>query len=463
MVEYQTFIEAKEEILEFYNKRGLKQSFEICTDSRKYKRGQCFIAIKGDNFDGIQFLEEIIQQNCPLFICQMSDEAIEQVEKYSISHSSTQFIIVKNSVKYIQDLATLHRQKWSGEIIALTGSNGKTTTKEMLFHFMNGLFPGKVIATQGNLNNHLGVPFTLFRIQNETKYVILEMGTNHPGEIKVLCDIAVPNHGTITNIGESHLEFFKTKENVLIEKSELFHAIMKNGDGKFVLNCEDPLLISLEKKYPGKKLIKFQNDENYLVQKNSNYAFQIRAEVVDLKNDHLVGRHNFLNLAQSYLLVHSLFPKEKNKLQKLISTFKPTLGRSVFQEKKGIIFFSDAYNANPSSMRASLRGFKEYLIQKSISEDKALYIIGDMNELGDLAPELHKEIGAFVKSLGVLNPIFVGRYSKYLMDGYKDNLCIVYESKEELEQNLSNLLIGKDHVFLKASRSLQLESIIDIT
>jgi len=437
--------------------------YDLCFDSRKMQGGQGFFALRGENFDASSFIPQVLKNKCPLIISE-DTPAIPELAK---NHPDTCIIICENSTTYLQELAHLHMLEWKSEdpkriIIGITGSNGKTTTKEMLSHFLSAAFPGKVIYTQGNLNNHIGVPFTLLSAQKEHQILIVEMGTNHPGEIKVLCDLAKPDAGIITSIGPAHLEFFGTVDNIFLEKKNLFDSVVENtqGLGHFLLNKEDPYLARIK---PSKGLKTFgESEADFKISlSDQKVTIDLITEKIILENANLIGAHNFRNLVASFLLAFSLYPKEKEKFIVAAKSFIPTSNRSSWIEKGNKKFFLDAYNANPGSMKASIEGFVQYLKKSGIPISECFFILGDMNELGENAPGLHQEIGQILKNLQVLNVAFIGRYGEHYSRGFGEGKNI-FDSKKSFEKEWDFISKKFNYFFIKASRSLQLESILDI-
>jgi len=436
----------------------------ISTDSRSYISGDIFVALVGENFDGSKYLSQVHNDGAKILVC--CDNKSNREICNSLSEVTV--IFVKDTIQFVQELANAHIKDWQSErphqrkIIAITGSNGKTTNKEMLFHLIESIRPGKVLCTYKNLNNHLGVPFTIFKIDNEIDYAIIEMGTNHPGEIKALCDIAVPNMGMITNIGAAHLEFLKDLEGVFKEKRNLFDGVMANtnSNGVFVVNCDDLYLKNLD---GGTNLIKFgkEKNSNLIYSWNNNQiSFKLNDKKIILKNENILGEHNFSNLLACFLMASQVFPNEIDKLIAACESFSAKDNRSLWIKYENKKIFLDAYNANPSSMHASLKAFMDYIKQNNIDQQDCLIILGDMNELGDQTDMFHAEIGNLAKLLGALNPIFIGRYSQFYKNGFKAD-CLALETIEEFKNDYwSQLIKFKKYIFIKGSRSLQLESLI---
>lgn len=412
--------------------------FQVSTDTRTIKPGDLYIALKGDNFDGANFCDQAIDAGASLTI--------------SSNPSSKNNISVPDSLLFFQDFARERIKEWkkldgNNVVIGITGSNGKTTTKEMLYHLLAYVYGEKVHCTQGNFNNHIGVPLTINRLENSHTISIIEMGTNHKGEIKTLADIGLPDAGIITQIGDSHLEFLIDRAGVFEEKSALFHSVKKNKKkGVFVIDGEDPYL---------QKLKLDQEDVSVLVKNFQGDSIQTSET---LENSNILGRHNFKNLSMAFELAVALFPKHKPDFINAAKTFRPKFNRSSWTEYDGARVFLDAYNANPSSMRASVESFVEFINLKGVPLKDVCFILGDMNELGENAHSFHKEIGELLKSLKVENAIFVGQYSDSYNSGFS-KVTKQFNSAEELKNSFENSF---PYLFVKGSRSLQLESIFAI-
>jgi len=343
-------------------------------------------------------------------------------------------------------------------VFAISGSNGKTTHKEMLFHLLDAAMPGGVVATEKNHNNHLGVPLTLLRIAPDTKICVLELGSNHPGEIKVLCDIARPEAGLVTNIGATHLEFFGTEEAVFHEEGFLASALTR---GPFFKNLDDKFLATLAPQVP---VLTFSReraaDLRFEIAASSVRVISAEGEVV-LSNEALTGAHNFGNLATAWGIASVLFPRLRDEFTRAAGTFRPTPNRSEWKRFSDRDVYLDAYNANPSSMKVAVEGFFEKLAQLSVGEADALLVLGDMNELGERAPEYHAEVGEFLRRWPRARYVFVGRFAQSYVKGLGAGNC--YSAASELAPEFIKMTRGATHVFIKGSRSLQLESLLAIT
>jgi len=428
----------------FLLKQGVKK-VKICTDSRAFQYTEAFVCLKGEKFDGAAFLDPILPLGSPLVIYNQTEENELIIAKHRQNFPKTYFHPVPDTLLYLQEVSAIHRKVWQdkgGVVIGITGSNGKTTTKEMLYHLLNGVIPGQVVATDGNFNNHIGVPLTLSRIDDRHKIAIVEMGTNHPGEIEFLCTLANPQHGILTSVGRAHLEFLKDLDGVLNEKGALYRWVKKNN-GKVVVNGDDEKLATLAK---DKKVIG--------VKKNA---------AKKIKNENIVGEHNLINLALTYTLSLELFPDREEFLKEVAKGFAPRTNRSSLIKFGDATLFLDAYNANPDSMKKSLIGFIEYLKDKKVALKDTLFVLGDMNELGNDAPAFHQEMGTLLNDLKVPNAVFIGRFAHHYLETYKGkNRRSFPTSKEFYSEFHSWALKEFKYFFLKASRSVQLENLVDM-
>ena len=443
-----------------------KKEFElkINTDSRSFQAGETFVALVGDNFDAFNYIEGVLNQGALVVVAGHTQERADLFNALSVLYPKTLFITVTDTLLFIQELATVHMEVWkkadsSRIVIGVTGSNGKTTHKEMIYFLMNEVLPGKVLATKGNLNNHIGVPLTIFRLGKKHKVAIIEMGMNHSGEIKVLCDIAKPQHGMITNIGAAHIEFLKTMENIFKEKGTLYDSVVKNskGNGIFVVNGDDQYLRKL-KKTPGLTTYGEKNGDIKIAINEGEIVFNMNKTSVLINNKNIFEHHNLKNLAGTAIFAMKLFPKKIKLIEAAASKYQqPSMSRSQWENN----IFLDAYNANPSSMRVSLDSFVTIMKNKDVSLDDCYFILGDMNELGEHAAPMHKEIAAHVKELGIKNVTFLGRYREFYKEGYP-NPTSNYLTKEEFRDEWIKIRKSYKFIFIKASRSLQLESLMKV-
>ena len=436
----------------------------INTDSRTFRSGETFIALEGENFDGFNYIKSVLEKGASAVVFTDNPNRQEEVANLVAKYPATQFIFTTSSLAFLQELASEHIKAWRSQkserkIIGITGSNGKTTHKEMVYFLLQSLSGSKVLATKGNLNNHIGVPLTIFRLTDEHDIAVIEMGMNHPGEIAELCAIAHPEHGMITNIGPAHIEFMKTIENIFIEKSSLYKSVLQNagGSGSFVVNADDPFLKRLEKsaglttygEESGEVKIKIVGDE---------ISFNFNSKPVLIKNRNILEHHNLKNLAGTTLLALKLYPDKVNEIIKAASLYEqPNMNRSQWIEH----IFLDAYNANPSSMKVSLDSFISVVRGKSVDLADCYFVLGDMNELGEFARELHIEIAQHLKRHGVGNVCFIGRFKEFYLEGFGPS-ARSYLNKEDFYGEWKSIRKKYKYVFIKASRSLQLETLMSI-
>ena len=375
-----------EQIYQYYSRKYL-----VSTDSRKIEEGCVFVALKGERFDGNDFAYQVAKEN--IAACVIADRKdLPQHER---------LFIVDDSLSTLQELARLHREKCNIPIIGITGTNGKTTTKELTAAVLSKKY--NLIYTQGNFNNHLGLPLTVLRIKPDTEMAVVEMGANHPNEIAQLCSIANPDFGIITNIGKAHLEGFGSFEGVVKTKNELYDFI-RDKKGKAFVNHDNELLMNLSKDIDSKTYGKDDKANVKASIVSSNPYLIIDWEGKQIKTN-LVGDYNFENVMAA-ITTGCYFNIEKELIIDAIENYRPTNNRSQFikSEKNEIVM--DAYNANPVSMHHSIKNFR------NISSNNTLLILGDMRELGKEAEREHQTIVALIKELKFEDVILVGEEFK---------------------------------------------------
>lgn len=399
----------------------------ICTDTRKVEDKNIFFAIKGANFDGNSFAEEALQKGCSFAV-------IDNFEQ----KKDDRYIVVKNVLDTLQELARYHREKLNCPVIGITGTNGKTTTKELILAVLSSQF--KTIATKGNLNNHIGVPLTLLSTPLDTELLIVEMGANHQGEISQLCKIASPDYGIITNIGKAHLEGFGDYDGVIKAKSELYQYIEKKEGWVFV-NEKDELLLSLSE-----NLNRIAYGKNCAISScNPFVTLEYKQHIISSK---MVGKYNYDNIVAACCIGEYFGVTSKN-YKKSIESYQPTNNRSqVEKTQRGNTLILDAYNANPSSMLASINAFKE------LEGTKKTVILGDMLELGDDSIKEHQEIIDHLKQSDIFTIYLVGSEFQKTKHNY---LC--FNSVKELGHYLEKNALSENSILLKGSRKLQLEKL----
>lgn len=440
---------------------NLSEDFDvdISTDTRSIVENQTFLGIEGEKFKPLSFLEKITDTK--LVIC----EDNEFNRKLSKIFKEKSYVFVENSIKYLQNIGTFISKKFinsGGSIIAICGSNGKTTTKEMLFHIMKNN-NDNIVCTQKNNNNHIGVPLTLLNIKSSTQYCILELGSNHPGEIKTLCEIAQPNIGVTTNIGDTHLEFFGSRAEVFKDEGFLYHWIKDSSykNKKFFLNNDDEFLNSLPKNDSFVVSYGKMGDDYKLHCTSSSGQVDLNGVKYVLANECVTGEHNFFNLCLATIISKELMGGEISKFSGYANSFRPTTNRSEWISLTNSKVFLDAYNANPSSMEVAIKAFCEKMLDESVPNNESVLILGDMNELGEDSSNFHEKIGSFLKEQKINNAIFVGRFASDYNKGF-ENKGFEFNSVSDLVEKMPNILNKYKRIFIKGSRSLQLESILDI-
>ena len=406
-------------------------------DSRKIVSNQLFFALKGEIVDGHKYVDNVIKrENC---------YAVIDNPDYKINERT---ILVNDVIKELQNLAIHYRKHLNVPVFGLTGSNGKTTTKELLATVMDLKF--KIHFTQGNYNNHLGVPLTILSAPPDIEFLIIEMGANHIGEIKELCTIADPDYGLITNIGYAHIEGFGSIDGVLKGKSELYDHI-ENKRGVLFFNHLDD---TLKKRLPsGVESIAYPNSS--LEVKSDNLGLKL-----NLTNDEkcfkspLFGIYNKINI-QAAFSVGDYFGIDKKEMVIALSNYNPKMNRSEFVELGSTQFIKDAYNANPSSMRLSIESFHELE-----SKREKVIILGDMKELGNDREEMHLDLYNYVSEFDLIKVITVGSIFKSVLTDEKN----VFGDVEELKSHFSSKMdYFKDKIILlKGSRSIRLEEFLSL-
>ena len=357
----------------------------VSTDTRKIEEQSMFFALKGDNFDANSFAKEALQKGAKYVIIDNAN--------FKINNTT---ILVEDVLKCLQDLANYHRKQLKTVLIGLTGSNGKTTTKELINAVLSSKF--KTIATIGNLNNHIGVPLTLLRLKPETEIGIIEMGANHLKEIEFLCNLAQPDYGYITNFGKAHLEGFGGIQGVIKGKSELYHHLITNNKLIF-LNTNDNKQVEILKGY--KSTFSFgshpKNDVIiHLVDVNPFVVSKFKSTII---NSQLIGSYNFSNISAA-LTIGNYFKIDIHSIKDAIEQFEPNSNRSQLISKRSNSIILDAYNANPTSMKAALDNF---IKMKTTTK---IVILGDMFELGKEANKEHAFIADYCYRLN-LNKVYL--------------------------------------------------------
>ncbi len=410
------------------------KGLNISTDTRKTNTNDLFFALKGERFNANSFAENALKKGAKYAI-------IDEVEY----KTSNQMILVDNVLETLQDLARFHRDYLKIPIIALTGSNGKTTTKELINTVLSKRFKTK--ATIGNLNNHIGVPLTILSMTKETEIGIVEMGANHLNEIAFLCSIAKPDFGYITNFGKAHLEGFGSIQGVIKGKSELYKHIIKNNKVLFI-NNEDQLQIKQSKKA---NVYTFGQQDSDVIINNKNKQPYVEVFYNNINiTSQLIGSYNFNNIAAA-ITIGNYFKVPDNKIKLAIEGYVPKNNRSqiIIKETNKIIL--DAYNANPSSMKAALTNFHE------LKHVNKIAILGDMFELGEESKLEHQNIVNYATSLNINLLILVGK--NFNQTNTRNDNVLYYKTFNELKNNIK--AFTNSTVLIKGSRGMALERILE--
>ena len=413
-------------------------SNSVSIDSRNIKPNDVFFAIKGLNFDGNKFAVQAIENGASHVI---SDDL-------EISKISDKIIYVNDSVQTLQELANFHRKFINTKIIAITGSNGKTTSKELIFSVLKSRY--KTIATKGNLNNHLGVPLTILSMNKETEIGIVEMGANHLREIDFLCNIAEPDFGYITNFGNAHLEGFKSLEGVIIGKSELY-TYLKDNDKVIFYNSENSKQSSILNNYSNSFSFGSNSKSNCILNKiKSKNCISIKYNEESIVSN-IYGDYNFENISIA-IAIACYFKIGVEQIKKGVESYLPENNRSQILKKRNNTIILDAYNANPSSMDLAISSFE------NINTTNKMIIAGDMFELGQESNKYHQQIINYLeKSTNTLTYVVGVNFCKT----NHSKKIKSFPSTKELINNISKLNISNYSILIKGSRTMQLEKIVE--
>jgi len=419
----------------------------ICTDSRNCPTGSLFFALKGENFNANAFALPALEKGCSFAVVDEAEFAIDD-----------RFILVDNVLESLQQLAAYHRKQVGTKIIGITGTNGKTTTKELIAAVLKEKY--NILYTQGNLNNHIGVPLTLLQLTPDHEIAVIEMGANHIGEIEFLCGIASPDFGIITNVGKAHLEGFGSLEGVMKTKAELYCSISKQGQLVF-LNSGNTLLERMANEsglIQPEKIVRYSLDTN-------DHAAEYVAGITDCSpflnmkwnkkgtaesdiKTHLIGSYNAENVLAA-ITIGDYFGVPADQIKNGLENYVPQNNRSqltVTDKNKLVV---DTYNANPTSMRAAILNFAQMDVnQKTL-------ILGDMLELGDQSQEEHQNIVDLLQQNRLKNVLLVGNVFKMTRNSYSS-----FERVEELIGYIHEHPLTNNYILIKGSRGIKLEKVI---
>lgn len=416
-------------------------SSSISTDTRSITENSIFFALKGDNFNANEFAQQAVEKGASYAIV---DEA---------KYANDKCLLVEDVLTALQDLARHHRKQLKIPVIGLTGSNGKTTSKELVSAVLAERY--KTFATFGNLNNHIGVPLSILAINNDVEIAVIEMGANHQKEIELLCTIAQPTHGIITNVGMAHLDGFGGFEGVKKGKAELY-AYLKATQGYTFINRDNSYLMEMSAGAGLSKLIFYGTETGNAIKgelKNSDPFIEIEwtnHELSSTVKTNLTGSYNFENILAA-ICIGDFFDMDPEAINRGLSNYEPKNNRSQLTKTESNTIICDFYNANPSSMSAALNNISVLTAPRKVA------ILGDMFELGPESETQHKLIVEQAIHSGLEEIIFIGKYFYALRSAYK---AIFFETPTEAANYLTKNKIKDSLILLKGSRGMKLEGLL---
>ena len=414
----------------------------ICTDSRKVKLNDLFFALKGPNFNGNIYAEEALEKGAAFAV--IDDSNFQKNERY---------LLVDDTLKALQNLATYHRKQVNPTCIAITGTNGKTTTKELVKAVLSTTY--KTQATLGNFNNHIGVPLTLLSLEEDTEMSIVEMGANHIGDINLLCNIALPKFGLITNIGKAHLEGFGSVEGIVKAKGELFDFLDASGGHSF-LNMNDFRVAKIGYFIQNVSTYGSGNWYKTNVQSISAKPFlkvvwhPKSADSIDIQTQ-LIGEYNLDNIAAA-IAIGTFFQVSGENIKRGIEGYKPANKRSQVIQKESNIIILDAYNANPTSMEAALQNFSK------MEGNNKMVILGDMLEMGTESEKEHETLLNLVAKMKLSQVVLIGQE---LEKANKKHCFLHFQNGQQARQWFKKQTLKDSVILLKGSRGIALEKVIE--
>ncbi|WP_270212286.1 UDP-N-acetylmuramoyl-tripeptide--D-alanyl-D-alanine ligase [Phocaeicola coprocola] len=422
------------EIAELY--KCFMECGKVTTDSRNCPEGSMFIALKGETFNGNAFAAQALKQGCRYAVIDESEYAGEGT------------ILVDNCLQALQQLANYHRRQLKTPVIGITGTNGKTTTKELISTVLSRKF--NTLYTEGNFNNHIGVPLTLLRLTKEHEMAVVEMGANHPGEIKTLVHIAEPDYGIITNVGKAHLQGFGSFEGVIRTKGELYDFLRAKGGATIFIQNENPYLNGIAE---GLTCVRYGQTAGLyvsgeLISCSPFLSFRWTAEGVSHEvNTHLIGSYNLDNMLAA-AAIGRYFGVSDDDISSALASYLPHNNRSQLKETADNKLIVDAYNANPTSMMAALKNFRQ------IEAPHKMVILGDMKELGEASREEHQKVVDYLKECGFDRVVLVGPEFAAATHSY--------QTFQHVDEVLADIRIHKPqgyYILIKGSNSMKLSQL----
>lgn len=428
------FVTENMEIAELY--KCFMECGKVTTDSRNCPEGSMFIALKGETFNGNAFAAQALKQGCRYAVIDESEYAGEGT------------ILVDNCLQALQQLANYHRRQLKTPVIGITGTNGKTTTKELISTVLSRKF--NTLYTEGNFNNHIGVPLTLLRLTKEHEMAVVEMGANHPGEIKTLVHIAEPDYGIITNVGKAHLQGFGSFEGVIRTKGELYDFLRAKGGATIFIQNENPYLNGIAE---GLTCVRYGQTAGLyvsgeLISCSPFLSFRWTAEGVSHEvNTHLIGSYNLDNMLAA-AAIGRYFGVSDDDISSALASYLPHNNRSQLKETADNKLIVDAYNANPTSMMAALKNFRQ------VEAPHKMVILGDMKELGEASREEHQKVVDYLKECGFDRVVLVGPEFAAATHSY--------QTFQHVDEVLADIRMHKPqgyYILIKGSNSMKLSQL----
>lgn len=428
------FVTENMEIAELY--KCFMECGKVTTDSRNCPEGSMFIALKGETFNGNAFAVQALKQGCRYAVIDESEYAGEGT------------ILVDNCLQALQQLANYHRRQLKTPVIGITGTNGKTTTKELISTVLSRKF--NTLYTEGNFNNHIGVPLTLLRLTKEHEMAVVEMGANHPGEIKTLVHIAEPDYGIITNVGKAHLQGFGSFEGVIRTKGELYDFLRDKGGATIFIQNENPYLNGIAE---GLTCVRYGQTvglyvSGELISCSPFLSFRWTAEGVSHEvNTHLIGSYNLDNMLAA-AAIGRYFGVSDDDISSALASYLPHNNRSQLKETADNKLIVDAYNANPTSMMAALKNFRQ------VEAPHKMVILGDMKELGEASREEHQKVVDYLKECGFDRVVLVGPEFAAATHSY--------QTFQHVDEVLADIRMHKPqgyYILIKGSNSMKLSQL----
>lgn len=428
------FVTENMEIAELY--KCFMECGKVTTDSRNCPEGSMFIALKGETFNGNAFAAQALKQGCRYAVIDESEYAGEGT------------ILVDNCLQALQQLANYHRRQLKTPVIGITGTNGKTTTKELISTVLSRKF--NTLYTEGNFNNHIGVPLTLLRLTKEHEMAVVEMGANHPGEIKTLVHIAEPDYGIITNVGKAHLQGFGSFEGVIRTKGELYDFLRAKGGATIFIQNENPYLNGIAE---GLTCVRYGQTAGLyvsgeLISCSPFLSFRWTAEGVSHEvNTHLIGSYNLDNMLAA-AAIGRYFGVSDDDISSALASYLPHNNRSQLKETADNKLIVDAYNANPTSMMAALKNFRQ------VEVPHKMVILGDMKELGEASREEHQKVVDYLKECGFDRVVLVGPEFAAATHSY--------QTFQHVDEVLADIRMHKPqgyYILIKGSNSMKLSQL----